>query len=235
MISEREKIINDLNTYLIENANLKLNDPERIHVYKLMVDDFKKCIKEIEETGEVSFENHSDLLKRAYEKMMMQFGKNDSIVEKIRIINMMITDSQKEIEELESVSKLNVIEESSDTNIDAEVDEVKCRLISKKYKFIDEPFENSFLQDLTSILFLECNFKNVKIEDIKIKYIVFLLDAIIKNSYNLDDNVLKNINKYAIINVNIVNKFNILDFNIKEKDINILKDYFEKLNQEDNI
>lgn len=235
MISEREKIINDLNTYLIENAKLQLNDIERVHVYKLMIEDFNKCIKEIEETGEINFNNHSDVLKRAYEKMIMQFSKNDSVVEKIRIINMMLVDSQKEIEELENVSKLNVTKESSDTNIDAEVDEVKCRLVSKKYVFVEEPFENSFIQDIASVLFLECNFRNIKIEEIKIKHIVFLINSIISNNYNLDNNVLKNINKYAIINVNIVNKFNILDFNIKEKDINILKNYFEKLDQESNI
>ncbi|HOZ54288.1 MAG TPA: hypothetical protein PKY25_03065 [Bacilli bacterium] len=236
MISEREKIINDLNTYLIEQSNLKLNDIERIHVYKLMIDDFNKCIKEIEDTGDINYENHSDLLKRAYEKMIMQFSKNDNIIEKIRILNMMIVDSKNEIEELENVSKLNTTEASNDTNIDAEVDEVKCRLISKKYVIVEnDPFENNFLQDILSVLFLECNFRSLKVEEIKVKYVLFLINAIIKNNYNLDNNVLNNINKYAIINTNIVNKFNILDLSIKEKYFNILKEYFEKKDQESKI
>lgn len=235
MISEREKIINDLNTYLIEQAGLKLNDIERINVYKLMVTDLKKCIAEIEETGDINYENHSDLLKRAYDKMIMQFSKNDTIVEKIRILNMMIVDSEKEIMELESVSKLNQTAESSDTNIDAEIDEVKCRLISKRYVFTDDPFENSFLQDILSILILECNFRSLKVDEIKIKYVVFLINAIIKNNYSLDNNVLNNMNKYAVININIVNKFNILESDKKEKYFNILKKYFEKKDQESNI
>ncbi len=201
-----------------------------------MIEDFEKCISEVEEKGEVLFEKHSDAVNRAYEKMLKQFASNDTIVEKIRILKIMIKEINDQIEELINNSKLNVENTKNEALINAEVDEVKCRLLSKKYTFIDNfPFENSFMQDIASVLFLECNFRDIKVNEIKLKHVLFLINKIQQNSNVFDIKVLINLEKYSNMNINIVNKYNLLDSNTKSKYISIIKSLFEKLDPESNI
>lgn len=235
-MNERERVIIDLNTYLINQANLDITVEEKKKVYELMIEDFEKCISEVEEKGEVLFEKHSDAVNRAYEKMLKQFASNDTIVEKIRILKIMIKEINDQIEELINNSKLNVENTKNEALINAEVDEVKCRLLSKKYTFIDNfPFENSFMQDIASVLFLECNFRDIKVNEIKLKHVLFLINKIQQNSNVFDIKVLINLEKYSNMNINIVNKYNLLDSNTKSKYISIIKSLFEKLDPESNI